>query len=244
MADNVNEEFLKDIVKNPEDDVLNKPLIETPEIAVVEDDKGFEAKNRRERRLLEQNQRLREEAIAAQAKLEGISEARRFQEDTGDDYIKNVRAIYGDADPRSKEASDILEATLRRIEEVATQKALEKVSEREETATTAVRENEDLLEDELGKAEDETGLDLSEGSADRRAVLNRVDRLSPKDRDGNIIEYADIVSIAEDYATTKRPSNERAKDLASRGRVASGASQPSKLEEDATWKALKDAGIF
>ena len=239
------EQFLKDLEGNQTDTNLEKPLLETePEKEESTEDSEARAKNRRERRLMQQNQQLREEAIAATARAQALSEVNKFQKEVGDDHLKEVEAIFGTDTPEKKAATDILKKALNGMSEAAVQKALEKLDERQTNESTEVREAEDEIESGLEDAEDETGLDLSEGGADRQGYLTLVERLSKKDREGNIIEYPDFVTAAQLYERTKeRPTSSRARDLASRSMTRSGQSQPSKIEQDATLRFLRENGI-
>lgn len=229
-------EFLKDLDTHTEDS-FEKPLIENVE-KQEEEDTEFKAKNRRERRLMAENTRLREEAIAASARAQTLAEIGKSQE--GADPLKKVRAIYGDDTPEKKIASDIMENTLREIEERAVQRAVEKFEGSRDEESKAVRQEEDTLDDILANVEDEYGIDDS----DRKGYLTLLEKISPKDRDGNIIEYADPDYVAETYLKLKEKSSSRAKDLASRGMTRSGSSQPSDLERSQVEKELKALGII
>lgn len=232
------EDFLKDLDKT--EDPFEKPLVEEPE-KEEDEDTEFKAKNRRERRLLTENTRLREEAIAASARAQALTEVSKFQKETGDnDPIKQARAIYGDDTPEKKIASDILENTLRGIKESAVKEALEKMEGSRNEESKAVREEEQNLERILDNMEDEYGIEPS----DRKAFLTLLEKISPKDRDGNIIEYADPDYTAETFIRLKERSSTRAKDLASRGMTRSAASAPDKVEASAAEKYLKEQGII
>lgn len=232
------EDFLKDLDAK-QDDIFNAPI--APVEKQDDEDTDFKAKNRRERRLLAENQRLREEAIAASSRAQALSEVQKFQKETGDnDPIKKVRAIYGDDTPEKKIASDILESTLRDLEERATQKALDKFEGSREDESQTVIQEERNLDKILENVEDDYGIEES----DHKAYLTLLERVSPKDQNGYIIEYADPDYVAETFIRLKERSSSRAKDLASRGMTRSGSSQPSNLETRAIEQELKNLGII
>jgi hypothetical protein len=160
------------------------------------------------------------------------------------EYLKLLEPIYGNADAGRVEATELLKKAFMGMKESAKKELLEELQSVKESESTEVREAEDEIESGLEDAEDETGLDLSEGGADRQGYLTLVERLSKKDREGNIIEYPDFVTAAQLYERTKeRPTSSRARDLASRSMTRSGQSQPSKIEQDATLRFLRENGI-
>jgi len=238
------EQFLKDLDAKPEDSILEKPL-EGEETPVEETPEEIEqkAKNRRERRLLEKNQRLREEVLMTNARLEGINEARQLQANSDDDPIKAVRAIYGDDTPEKKQASDILESTLRKIQEATTQQAFDALKEQQASESRAVVEEERNLDTMMESLEDSYDADFSNKET-RTGFLDLLERISPKDRDGNIIEFADADTTWELYSSLKEKSSSRAKELSSRSMTRSGSSGESKLQDDATMRFLKENGII
>jgi hypothetical protein len=239
-------EFLKELDVQQEDSVLDKPLTESTESTEeVETSEEIEqkAKNRRERRLLEKNQQLREEVLMTNARLQGINEARQFQSDTNDDPIKAVRAIYGDDTPEKKQASDILESTLRKIQEATTQQAFDALKEQQASESRAVVEEEQNLDTMMEGLEDDHNADFSNEST-RKGFLDLLERVSPKDRDGNIIEYADADTTWELYSSLKEKSTSRAKELSSRSMTRSGSMGESKIADDSTLRYLKENGII
>lgn len=239
------EEFLKELgVK--QDSALEMP-IEGVEPAKEEtpEEQEMKLKNRRERRLSDKWQKEREANIALTSRLQAISESQNLRKETEEsDYLKRVDKIYGNATPENVEATQLLKEALQGLEKQATERALERMEAERAKESEALSQEEKNLDEMLEQVEDDTQLDLSEGSADRKAFLTLLEKLSPKDKDGNIIEYADAGSTAEIYLSRKEKSNAHAKELAGRSMVHSGASQPSKLEDDAAVRLLKENGII
>lgn len=246
MENQTQAEFLKDLDIKPED-TFEKPLTEETPAKEESEEEGFQAKNRRERRLLEQNQRLREEAIATTARLQGITEAQKLRETTEEaDFLKMIDPIYGTDTPEKAEATNLLKKALKGLHEDAIRRgkeeSLQEFSSRETKADEAVAQEEQTLDDMLNNIEDDNNIELSD--TDRKGFLTLLEKLSPKDKEGNIIEYADASTTYEIYESRKeRPSN-RAKELAARGQVRSGQSGASNLEVDSNERFLRENGII
>lgn len=245
------EEFLKEL-EVKDDSVLDSPLVPDENQEKPEDE--MKAKNRRERRLLEKNQQLREEAIAAQARLQALTEAREETKNTEpSEFEMLVERIYGTATPEAQEATEILKRALRGVKESAKAEALQafsRINEEKESKAIQARQEEDNLENIeednleniMDEIEDAYGIDMSEGSEDRKGFLTLLEKLSPKDRDGSIIEFADPASTAELYLAHKDKSS-RAKDLASRSMVRGGTPQTT-VAKSAQDRFLAENGII
>lgn len=245
---NVQAEFLKDLDIEPEDK-FEKPLTEETEPAKEEESEedGFKAKNRRERRLLEQNQRLREEAIANAARLQALAEAKALREETVEaDFLKAIDPIYGTDSPEKVEATNLLKKALKGAYESAKREAkeetLKEFDSRKESENNAVAQEEQTLDEMMERIEDDNNIDLSD--TDRKGFLTLLEKLSPKDQKGNIIEYADASTVYELYESRKEKPSNRAKELASRSMTRSGQSGESKLADDSTQRFLRDNGII
>ena len=244
---NEQEQFLESIKE--EKDVLSEN-IEVPEATEpekeTEAESELQARNRRERRLLEQSRRYKEEAIAAEARLQGIKEAQTLRQDTPkEDYLTPVEKIYGNATPEAKEATELLKEALRRIHDSAKMESisevLESIKKEREEEFGAVAKEEDNLDEMLNGLEDSHNVDFSNETT-RKGFLSLLERASPKDREGNIIEYADAETVYELYESAQQKSS-RAKELAGRSMTRGGAGE-SKLEISALERTLKEQGII
>jgi hypothetical protein len=176
MEKSEQEQFLSDLDIKKEDDVFEKPIVETetPEIKEgeeVETEDKPQLVNRKIRRDLARGQRYREEALVLGERLKTLSEVSKFREEAGDDHLKEVEAIFGTDTPEKLAATNILKKSLEGMSERAVQKALEQVESRQSSETQAVREEEDNIDNMLERVEDETDLDLSEGGKDRNGYL-------------------------------------------------------------------------
>jgi len=219
--------FLKDLEGDNQDAFkhLGDLELDKPEQENSEEEIEEQRKNRRERRLEKQLQAERENAIALAERVKVLSEVGKFKEEVGDDYIKEVRAIFGDEKPENKAASDILEKTLRKIREDAVKEAEDRFSSRQVSESKAVQDEEKNLDAIMEDVEDEYGIDMS-NEAVRRGFLNALEKASPKDKDGDIIEFADPDYVAEKFVE-RRKSNVRGKEIASRSMTPSGQSNSS-----------------
>lgn len=241
-------EFLKDLGA-PEESFLDKPLVET-EPEKEDTDIEERKKNRYTRRREAEAQRLRDEVTQLTERVKVLSEVDKFKSETGsDDYIAKVRAIYGttDADgkydPNREAASNLLEGTLRKIEETAVEKALAKLEERQGSETEAQKEADSEVDEMLEQVEDEYDLDMSDDNV-RRGFITLMEKMSKKYDDGNIKEFADHNAVAETYlALQKRQGSSKARELASRSMTHSGESQPSQLPQNAVDRFMQENGL-
>lgn len=247
-------DFLKDLEIKPEDDVLEQPLTEeTPEESKQDDTEEPEVKlkNRRERRLFErlENRGKEVSALAEEVvKLRNVVESQNLRQNSGDaEYLKKVERIFGDATPEAREATEILKEALRGVHETARKEVLDEAVNRIEKSRTAeseaVAQEEDRLDEILDHVEENYGIDM-DNEAERKGFLSLLEKISPKDKEGNIIEYADPDSTAEIYKSRKETSSNRAKELAGRSMVRGGATGESKLQSDSIERYLKEEGII
>ena len=243
---NETEEFLKDLDKNQAVDVLDAPLVPETETPVKKEEEEERPKNRRERRLLEQNQRLREEAIDATARYQTLAEAKKVAETSSEeaDFLKMVEPIYGTTTPEGKAATELLKRALQNIHDSAVQKAREGAGEviEQERESESAEENEasETLDEMMEDVEDRFNVDFDSDQSARKGFLSLLEQVSPKDKEGNIVEYADPITTWKLYNSTREKQVSRAKELAGRSLTSTGASPQSTLQEDAVWRILKE----
>jgi hypothetical protein len=246
--------FLKDLEGAPTDDLLEKPL-EVEEAKVepekVETEDEVKLKNRRERRLYEKFESRGKEVNALTeevVKLRNIVESQTVRQNSGDaEYLKKVERIFGDASPEAREATELLKGALQGVHDTARKEALDEALTRFEQdkrqEQEAVANEEKNLDEILDAVEEDHGIDMSD-EAERKGFLGLLEKLSPKDKEGNIVEYADADATAELYKSRKVAPSTRAKELAGRSMVHSGASGESKLQSDANERFLIEHGII
>lgn len=224
-----------------------------PEPAKVEGEQTAENKtpfnpeyeNRAARRWRERAQAEKEQNIALAARLQALSEAEKFrQEMSGKSVDERLLTLYGDNE-NGRKAAQITQSLLEDAEKRAEERALNRIQEAQRQAESEVSENENFIEQELESLEERLGIDLTEDPENRQAFLTLVEKYSPKDREGNIKEYADFDAVAEVFMKTREKPNAINKDLSSRSMVRSGSSTTvGKAETQATENYLKNLGII
>lgn len=241
------EEFLKDLNPNESDNILDRPLVLDPNTQVVtepvvqaedEDDKP----NRRERRLQAKLQAEREAGIALAARLETLTEVQKLRSETeATSFEKLAERIYGNQTPENAEATQLLVNALKEVEKSSTTKALEQFREEQRKERDSLKQEEKTLDGMIEDIEDEFNVTVDEPT--QKAFFQLLSKLSPKDSDGEIIAYADAHAVWEDLQARKQPvPNTRAKDVASRSMVKTGAPAESKLEDDSVRRFLQSQG--
>lgn len=234
------DEFLKDLQTN--NDVFDAPL--TPNLEPEKDIEDEVPKNRTENRLRARLQAERESSIALSARLEALSEAQKFRsEATESDYMKSVERIYGTNSPEATEATELLKKALHDVEKTATEKALEAFRSEQLNEKEELRNEEQNLDSMVEEIEDEFGITMDANT--QKGFFTLLEKLSPKDRDGNVIEYADHHAVWEELQARRSvPTNNRAKDLASRSMTRTGASPSTGVEADSNERWLRENGII
>lgn len=250
---NEQQEFLKDLEVKEGVDVFEAPLVDTPETKPGETkpaegepvkETPEERFNRRERRLMERLKDERESNIAQAARIQAITEAQRFSREATPEVDETIERIYGTNTPEAAEATKLLQKALATVEQKSTARALELFREEQQKAAQAERDAVKELRTMSEDIEDEYNVTFDDQT--QKAFFTLLEKLSPKDKEGNIIAYADHRTVWEEYqARTKTaPAANRAKDLASRSMVKTGGSPASTIEQDAAERFLKENGII
>lgn len=248
---NEQEKFLEDTQVDPTKvDVLEAPLtpdeVKPSEDGVAGDNdeqEDLKPRNRRERRLLSKLADERESSSFLAGKLAARTEAEKSVTEEKD-YLKAVERIYGTDTPEAQIATDLLKKAILGAREDAQRGAIEeiKAERRQEIEEQKAAEKElDEIKDEI---EDEYGVTLT--VPQERAFFQLMEKMSPKDKEGNVREYADPHAVWEvlQDKIKQRPLDTRAKDMSSRSMTQSGAGKESNLESDVTARFLKENGII
>lgn len=235
--------FLADLEPKEGDNLLDQPIIPITEDKKEEpEDDGMKLRNRREKRLAEKLEAERESSIRLAERLATITEAQKFKEDTDGDYLKGIEKIYGTETPEAVTATELLKSALKGVGEKATERALVQFREEQAKANEAVKNEEKALDSMIEEIEDESNAILTDSQ--KKGFFSMLEKMSPKDKDGNVIAYADHHSVWEMYQSKTVKTENRAKDLSSRSMVQSGASKESKLVDDSTARYLSENGII
>lgn len=253
MPPNAQEEFLKSLEVQPTDpfDSINPPetIVEGDGTTVVTDDEKKDEDdktNRRERRLTAKLQAERESSIALASRLAALEDARKAREDQEPaEYAKTIERIFGTGTPEAAEATELLKSSLKGVEERATTRAMDMFREERLKEEQKVADEEKNLDSMVEDIEDEIGKDID--APTRKGFFQMLEKLSPKDKDGNIIAYADHFAVWDELqARTKKVDiqTDRAKDLAARSIQRSGASPQTSAVDEATERYLLENGII
>lgn len=241
------QEFLKSLEPDKQADPFEQPIVpeETPEEHTEEEPEESEEEklNRRERRLQAKLQAERESSIALAARLEALTEAQRSRKESEpSEYLKSIERIYGTGSPEAIEATELLKTALQSVEKTATERALELFREEQSRAERAVQNEEQRLDSMVEEIEDEIGRDLD--AQTKKGFFQLLEKLSPKDRDGNIIAYADHHAVWEELQARRQQKDSRAKDLAARAVARTGGSPQTTVQDDSMERYLRENGLI
>lgn len=246
------EEFLNDLntSDNVADNIMDRPLTldgtapaDTGTPAPIVDATGDDDKgNRRERRLQQKLQAEREAGIALAARLEALTESAQLREGSeAASFEKLAERIYGNQTPENAEATSLLVNALKEVEKSSTEKALSQFREEQRKYQAEVAREAQELDGMIEDIEDEHNITLDEPT--QKAFFQLLNKLSPKDKDGEIVAYADHQAVWEELKSRKQAAQpNRAKDIASRSMSRTGAPAESKLEDDSVARFLKSQG--
>jgi hypothetical protein len=238
------DEFLKG-VEEPVDDIFNQPLNQEPAIEKEEepDEDEPQPKNRRERRLQEKLEAERQSAIDLANRLTKLEESRSVR-DEEKEYLKGIERIYGTDSPEAQMATDLLVKAIVGARDDAENRAYERIQSERQNETKAVQQAESELDSIIDDIEDQFKVQLTE--AQERSYFQLLQKMSPKDREGNVKELADPYAVWEIFSEKlqSRGTDNRAKDLSARSMVQSGATKDSTLVDDTTERYLREQGII
>jgi len=155
------------------------------------------------------------------------------------DVIDSFTAIIGNDSPEKVNALNSLQKALAGLDERAVKKAEDKILEIRNREIEAEKRAEKELEDAFDAIEDTFSVDLRSNSKVRKDFLSFAEKIAPKDREGNIIDYPDMLSAWETYESIKRNVPSRAKELASRSMTRpTGSEVPA--QKGVGWSAVDE----
>lgn len=242
-----NKDFPLDETLAEKDELFGSQTSETSQEDKEEIPEGI--KNRHIRRLEEKLNKEREWNIQQAARDAARSELDKFREETkGLDVDEKLITLYGDTE-NGRKAAQLHQDLLNKKFEEAEERAFTRLTEFQRKEEQEVRVNGDFIENEFESIEDEYNVDLS-GSTERSATirnafLNFIERLSPKDTNGNIEEYADFQNAWELFQDRLEKPNNRSKDIASRSMTTSASSsQENSTQNKSNERWLREQGII
>lgn len=244
---NEQEQFLKDTEEKEGQDIFDVPLDTKVDQKAIDDNPELaeeSVKDRRHKRLEAKLQAERESNIALNARLLTIAEARKSEEVPAE-YLKSVERIYGTDSPEALAATELLKNALKGVKEEAKSEALETFKAEQLKLSEAEKKEAAELDSILEELEDDYGVDLTSPKSEeiRKAFFKNLEKMSPKDSDGNVLHYADHKAVWEDFSSRiQKKTENRAKNLSDRSMIHSAASN-SKVSDDAALRFLKENGI-
>ena len=177
-------------------------------------------------------------------KLEAMSGAQKSIEDA--DYLKGIEQIYGTDSPEAQMATNLLKQAFVGMGKDAEERAYQRVAQERQQIAQQEQEAQAELDGFIDEIEDTYNVELSDGQ--EKSYFQLLHKMSPKDRNGNVIGYADphaVWEVFQERSKKKAPAtNTKAKAIASRSLKQGGAPEPSKIQDDSTVRFLKDNGII
>jgi hypothetical protein len=194
-------------------------------------------------------QEIREQSIAESAKLQVISEQKRFMEGLPTQTVdERLNSIFTQDDLGRKGAAalqSIVDDAVKR----ARAEALEDFHGNQREREQAVIRESEFIDTELAELEEDSGIDLTStsplGRKNRAEFLDMVEKFSSKDKDGDVTEYADFDEVFNVFKTTRKTgqNNTQNKSLASRG-MARGSANTQVAGDKAVEAYLRSTGII
>lgn len=173
-------------------------------------------------------------------------ETPRRETETVDDFkevIDSFSTIIGNDTPEKVKALDALKRSLVSLDSKAVTRAEERIEEIRSQEDAADREAEEELYDAFETIEDNYDVDLTSqrGSKLRSEFVTFVERIAPKDRNGNVIDYPDMNSAWETFSEIKKSTAQpsRAKELANRSMSRSTTATPTQAKK-IDWQAVDE----
>lgn len=165
--------------------------------------------------------------------------------DTEDEVSDVLTRLIGNDTPEKvsmvKEFKNILEKGTQR----AKAEAIAELEARQEQEVEADREAEQELDNAFESIEETYDVDITSNSAiarkTRQEFVSFVEKIAPKDRNGEIVDYPDMASAWETYSEIKKSTAtpNRAKELASRS-MARSAEADTKQPERISWNKVDE----
>ncbi len=231
--------------KNPFEEAPENPFEETEVVApkeeVVEEEKPLPFnKDPKIQKFIEKEISKRLENFKTEAPREVQTE-----EDSFKDVIESFTTVIGNDTPEKVNALNALKKSLSSLDQRASQKAIEQLESIKADEVRADQEAEQELQDAFENIEESFDVDITSNNPlakkTRQEFVGFIEKIAPKDRNGDIVDYPDMNSAWETFSEMKKATAtpNRAKELASRGmsRSAETTTVPTRKP---TWDAADD----
>jgi hypothetical protein len=233
------DEFLGDLKENDtfkQDDVFKEEVIE-PKVEEKEEVLPFH-KDPKIQKFIEKelDKRLKDYVVTEdKPQTQGA-------EDEFKDVIDSLTTAIGNDTPEKVSALNAFKNALIGLDKRATEKAINHLDEIQQRESEADKEAEEELENAFDNIEETFDVDLTSNNPiakkTRQEFVSFVEKIAPKDKNGEIIDYPDMTSAWETFSEIQKSkgTSTRAKDLASRG-MARSAETTVKEVPKAGWDA-------
>lgn len=162
------------------------------------------------------------------------SETRQFIEETKgeeDDLVTAFEHIIGNDTPEKQHALNMLRKGITDVGEKATAQVIQKLQQEREQETEAERQAEEELTQGFENIEESYGVDLTSNTPAAKKTksdfIEFITRIAPKNSEGQVIAFPDLEASFETFQEKRKapaPTNNRAKELASRSMTRSAES--------------------
>lgn len=191
-------------------------------------------------------QKFVEKAIAkAIGEIKPADSTTQFIEETKGDYgdvVNAFTAIIGNDTPEKVSALGALKKALEGADERAATKASSRLIELQKKAQEEAEEETQKAVDELNKGLEEVEetfkVDFTSNKTELADFKNYIRKIAPKDEDGEIKAFPDMIATYEAFTAQKKPTNSRAKELASRGMTRSTDASVAPVSSPRDWASI------
>lgn len=169
--------------------------------------------------------------------------ARTSSQDMQDEITDVLTRIIGNDTAEKQQAVKDFRKVLGSLEEKGATRALEQFKAQAQEATDRDKQALDDLYSGLEEVEDSFGVDFSSNTAQARKLRSDfvayIRKIAPKDENGEVTTFPDIPSAFEEFQDKlKKPSNNRAKELASKGLSRSNDTSVAPAVAGKSWKEV------
>lgn len=183
----------------------------------------------------------REREIEERIKSSLVSEPREKEKEIDDYYTR----LIGNDTPEKVAMIREAQARDERLLQQAEERAFNRLSQREQESIKADQEAEQELESAFENIEETFDVDISSNSPlakkTRQEFVSFVEKIAPKDRYGDVVDYPDMTSAWETFSEMKKATQQpsRAKELASRS-MARSAETSAKPIQKMDWNQVEN----
>lgn len=247
MANEV-DEFLKDIKDDAQVEPFSKdasdPLNQGGTDKGIVDDKDEKVPFHKDPKV----QRYIDKEIAKRIKDVKPTEVEKFTKDVGmdeDELTETLTEIIGNDTPQKIAAIKKFRNQLGKLEEKGAERALAQLREQAEAESAEEAQAQEELANAFESIEEEFEVDLTSNTTaarkERNDFIDFIKRVSPKDGNGDVIQYPDFEETYKLFKSTQKPvENKRAKDISSRSMTRS-TDTGSAPTTGKTWKDVDKA---